>query len=44
LHEIKEILVKALSNQIEQLKAQPRWDKELMKELTKELAYFQKQI
>lgn len=43
-HEIKEILVKALSNQIEQLKAQPRVDKDLMKELTKELAYFQKQI
>ena len=42
--EVREILVKALSNQIEQLKIQPRFDKELLKGLTKELAYYQKQI
>lgn len=42
--EVKEILVKALSNQIEQLKVQPRFDKYLLRELTKELAYYQKQV
>jgi hypothetical protein len=44
LQEIKEILIKALSNQIEQLKSQLKPDKDLMKELTKELAYYQKQL
>ena len=44
MQEIREILVKALSNQIEQLKIQPKFDKELMKDLIKELAYYQKQL
>lgn len=44
MQEIREILVKALSNQIEQLKLQPKVDRDLMKELTKELAYYQKQL
>ena len=44
MQEIREILVKALSNQIEQLKIQPKVDKELMKDLIKELAYYQKQL
>lgn len=44
LQEIREILVKALSNQIEQLKVQPKVDKEILRETTKELAYYQKQI
>ncbi|OMJ94190.1 hypothetical protein SteCoe_2673 [Stentor coeruleus] len=44
LQEIREILVKALSNQIEQLKVQPKVDKEILKDLTKELAYYQKKI
>jgi hypothetical protein len=43
-HEVKEILVRALSNQIEQLKVQPKYDRELLRDLTKELAYYQKQI
>ena len=42
--EIRENLVKALSNQIEQLKVQPKYDKILLKELTKELAFYQKHL
>ena len=41
--EVRDILVRALSNQIEQLKVQPKYDKELLRDLTKELALYQKQ-
>jgi hypothetical protein len=42
--ELREILAKALNNQIEQLKIQPKADRDLLKDLTKELAYYQRQI
>ena len=41
--EVRDVLIRALSNQIEQLKAQPKYDKELLRDLTKELALYQKQ-